>query len=166
MKILSVLAFALPCRALIALDCMGTVKFCAVYRNQDSIGNVLKRFHSTGVLCQQVRYQVKGVVECVVGNAVKQVADVVVGGNALHAVQRLTVVATGLLLENSLVLQKRRRLDMEHGKRRHWHVAKAKLGVCAVARIRQGAENLLQLIEQCVEYETHSASYSTNGLKI
>ena len=107
-EILPVLAFALPGRALIAFNFVRTVKFCAVYRNQDATGNVLKRFHGAGVLCQQIRHDVKGVVECIWVNAVKQVADVVVGGNALHTVQRLTVVATGLLLENSLALQKRR----------------------------------------------------------
>ena len=40
---------------------------------------------------------------------------------------------------------------MEQGKRCHWYVAKAVLGVCAVARIRQGAEYLLQLVDQFVE---------------
>ena len=55
---------------------------------------------------------------------------------------------------------------MEHGKRRHWHVAKPVLGVLSVARIRQGAENLLQLVDQFVEYEAHWASYNTNEEKV
>ena len=89
------------------------------------------------------------------GDAIELFADVVVGGDALHAEQRLAGASVVGFLKLSLMVKERRGLDEEHGKSGHADVVEWELGVGAGAWIRNLSEQIPQVVDQGIDHEIH-----------
>ena len=102
--------------ALLTMDRPGGMKLDAVQRHEHAIGKTYKR-RKVPLGTKRIQQVQKQALKRVRNQSVQQVADLTIGGNALHAEQRLTVGAGLALLHPPLEGKKGRRLQKEAGKR-------------------------------------------------
>ncbi len=98
--------FMISRRALITMDFIRAVKLCAIDCDERSVVENLEISVNLGMLQKQPGGDFKGGVERSRFDSIELGADVIVTGDALHAVERAAVVARQSGVHDSLVVQK------------------------------------------------------------
>ncbi len=98
--------FMISRRALITMDFIRAVKLCAIDCDECSVIENLEISVNLGMLQKQPGGDFKGTVERGRFHSIELGADVIVTGDALHAVERAAVVARQSGVHDSLVVQK------------------------------------------------------------
>ncbi len=88
-------------------------------------------------------------------DVIEFLADVIVGGNARDAEQRLAGMTVVRFVEAALVVQERRTLHEKCTERRHRDIGELELAVGASARVGQCLEDGPQFTGQIVDCEIH-----------
>ena len=104
MRILGVAVFAFASAALVAVNVLGDMELRTVQGDKDTTIETQERFKSL-MLRQLFNGHVESRIYRLTGDAIELFADMVVGGNASHAKQRLTGVSVVSFVELSLMVK-------------------------------------------------------------